>query len=92
MCSSDLTYGIQPVFLVLPAPMDFDTVPPPETVIAYRAAMATVAREAGAPLLDGPSLFKKEGSMNDFIDQVHPSRSGHARLGHALADLLAAPP
>lgn len=80
--------GVQPVFLVLPAPMDFDVVPPPETVIAYRAAMATVARESGAPLVDGPVLFKKEGSLDDFIDQVHPSRSGHAKLGHALAALL----
>lgn len=84
--------NIQPAFLMLPAPMDFDKVPPPETVMAYRAAMASVAQESGAPLLDGPALFKKTGGMNDFLDQVHPSRSGHAKLGHALAELLAPQP
>lgn len=92
MVSTARSLGAEPVFLVLPAPMDFDKVAPPETVMTYRAAMRSVAAEAQAPLLDGPALFLEKASPKDFLDQVHPSRSGHALLGHALATLLEAQP
>lgn len=80
--------GGKPVYMILPAPMDFDRVPPPASVQAWRAAMAKVAAEQSAPLLDGPALFKEEGGMGYFVDHVHPSREGHVLLGHALAKLL----
>ena len=82
--------GGKPAYLMLPAPMDFDRVPPPASVQAWRAAMARVAAEQGAPLLDGPALFKSEGGMSDFVDHVHPSKEGHILLGHALGKLLLA--
>lgn len=79
----------QPVFLVLPAPIDFDIGGVPTTVVTFRAAMAAVAHARGAPLLDAPEQFVEGGgSPADFRDQVHPSTSGHARLGRLLADLL----
>lgn len=81
--------GGQPVYLMLPAPMDQDVVPPPETVQVYRSAMREVAEAEHAPLLDGPALFKAQGAdLSCFIDQVHPSREGHRRLGEALGALL----
>lgn len=80
--------GARPAFVVLPAPMDFDRTPIPASVAAYRAAMKRVAREAGAPLVDGPELFLAEGSLTSFLDNVHPSREGHALLGRALGDAI----
>lgn len=85
--------GARPAFLVLPAPMDFDAVPPPETVRAYRDGMRAVAQELGAPLVDGPAIFLEHGGIGWFEDHVHPSQAGHTLLGHALARaLLAADP
>ena len=81
--------GAQVVFVVLPAPLDFDEVPPPEAVAAFRGAMAAVAEQRGALLLDGPARFPADGgSPGEFQDQVHPAASGHARVGRLLAGLL----
>jgi lysophospholipase L1-like esterase len=82
--------GGKPVFLILPAPLDFDRVPPPETVRVYRAALQQVATESEAPLLDGPALFKQRADLSFFTDQVHPNRQGHQLLGKALGELLSA--
>jgi hypothetical protein len=82
--------GARPVFLVLPAPMDFDNVPPPETVRNYRTAMRQVAEDVDAPLVDGPAYFKEhEAGIAWFMDQVHPTAVGHHLIGEALADALA---
>lgn len=88
MAEAAKKYGGKPAFLILPAPMDFDTVAPPETVQTYRAAMAEVAQEVGAPLVNGPEIFLAKGKITYFNDQVHPSREGHALIGHSLADVL----
>lgn len=78
-------------FVLLPAPMDLDPVPPPETVRAYREAMRQVAEVSGSPLLDGPALLREEpGASAAFLDSVHPSATGHAMLGRELAGILAA--
>lgn len=81
--------GARPVFLLLPAPMDFDAVPPPRTITRYRGIMSRVAALHDAPLLDGRKVFGAVGSGFWFVDQVHPSPEGHHLLGRALADLLA---
>ena len=82
--------GARPLFLILPAPMDFDAVPPVETVTMYRLAMRHVAREYKAPLVDGPAYFRKRGAnVLAFWDHVHPNALGHALLGQALAETLA---
>ncbi|MFT4979850.1 MAG: lysophospholipase L1-like esterase [Myxococcota bacterium] len=78
-----------PVFLLLPAPIDFDVVAVPEAVSAHREAMRSVAAAADAPLLDGPALLAGEAGWRGlFLDQVHPSATGHERLGVALAAML----
>ncbi len=77
--------GAKPAFLILPAPMDLDPVPPPEAVLAYREAMRQAAAAAGAPLVDGPALFQERGvSIGYWTDQVHPDRPGHHLLGEGL--------
>lgn len=76
-------------FLCLPAPMDLDPAPIPETVRAFRLAMKAVADDNNAPFLDGPKLFtEKKATLGYFRDQVHPAPEGHALLGEALSDLL----
>jgi lysophospholipase L1-like esterase len=82
--------GAEPVFLVLPAPIDLDDAPPPSFIQAYRHTMAEVAQEAGAPIIDAPTRFRQDGATNaDFYDQIHPSRDGHARLGAMVATAIA---
>lgn len=89
MAKVTLDLGARPVFLILPAPMDFDELPPPELLQEYRHAMRMVAREFKAPLVDGPAYFRQKGAgIAWFFDQVHPSHKGHELLGQALADTL----
>lgn len=77
------------VFVAFPAPMDLDAVPPPDTVIQFRAAMRLVAEESHAPFVDGPRYFREKGAtLGFFDDQVHPNAEGHALLGYALAAAL----
>ncbi|MEE2751020.1 MAG: SGNH/GDSL hydrolase family protein [Myxococcota bacterium] len=83
--------GAKPVFIALPAPMDFDQVDVPETVLEYRAAMAHVAHESNAFFVDGPALFREQGAgIGWFLDQVHPNAAGHAILGGAISNTLKA--
>jgi lysophospholipase L1-like esterase len=85
--------GARSLFLALPAPVDFDLVPPPETISLYREAMAHVAAEAEAPFVDGPAWFRAHGADDSFfVDQVHPDTRGHALLGEAVAEAIAAEP
>ena len=81
----------RPVLLLLPAPMDFDSMPPLETVQVYRDAMRRVAAEQRVILVDGPDYFRKNGgTAGHFLDNVHPGPAGHALLGQALAEAMAA--
>ena len=83
--------GACTAFVVLPAPLDFDTGAPAETILMYREAMRQVAARWGAPLLDGPAAFhENNASMAYFYDQVHPNTLGHALLGELLSQKLAA--
>ena len=81
--------GARVAFLILPAPMDQDAVPPPHAVQEFRATLRRVAGERQAPLLDGPALFAaSDAGLALFDDHVHPSVEGHLLLGVGLADLL----
>ena len=81
--------GAKPAFVMLPAPVDLDDEGLPPHIERYRQAMRDAALAADAPLIDGPALFKSEGASNaEFYDQIHPSKTGHARLGAALASTL----
>jgi lysophospholipase L1-like esterase len=81
--------GARPLFLLLPAPVDLEGSSVPGTVAEYRLAMRRVAREVGAPLVDGPALFReKKVTIAYFFDQVHPVQEGHALLGEAVAEAI----
>jgi len=76
---------VQPVFLVLPAPMDFDDYPVPATVSAFREAMCSVASDADALCVDAVACFRDAGAgASWFLDQVHPAIVGHALLAECL--------
>lgn len=81
--------GGTPVVLILPAPADLDSEPLPPTISAYRQELRLLASRHGLVLVDGASVFdEKAGSNADFYDQVHPSESGHLKLGQALGDAI----
>ncbi len=81
--------GARPAFVILPAPLDFDKMPPPDVVERYRNQLRELAAQESAPLLDGPLLFEKAGgTVAHFGDQVHPNANGHQLLGKLLADVI----
>lgn len=84
--------GAGVVFLMLPNREDIAQRAPSPAWGPYRAAMREVARGCGAPLVDGPASFQQSGASADalFIDQMHPSAAGHARLAEAVGATLAA--
>ena len=60
-----------------------------------RAAVRSIAEEAGAPVLDAWGLIaaRSEGAIPGnawLVDHVHPSIRGHQLLADALLDLMAA--
>jgi lysophospholipase L1-like esterase len=84
------TLGARVAFLALPAPVDLDPAGAPEEVAEYRAALARVAEERGAPFVDGPAWLRANGgTIGHFADQVHPNVHGHKLVGEALAAGLA---
>jgi len=57
----------------------------------YRWVMRDTASRNGAPVIDVPALFTESGKTREdlFVDEMHPSVTGHAIIGDALAALLA---
>lgn len=81
--------GAEPVVLVLPAPIDLDPEPAPDRIRAYRSMLLDLSARHALALVDGPNLFRRKRATNaDFFDQVHPSSSGHKKLGEGLAEAL----
>lgn len=81
--------GATPVILLLPAPIDLDPTPVPQLIGSYRSVLQDVGDAHGLLVVDGPALFRKKSDGNsDFYDQVHPSKSGHARLGKELGQAI----
>ena len=84
--------GVQPVFVVLPAPMDFDDFPVPATVRVFREALCEAAASVGAPCVDAVACFQEAGAGAAwFLDQVHPAVAGHALLAECLEPVFAEP-
>lgn len=56
----------------------------------YRDVMREAAARNGAPLLEIPPVFQASGKTDEslFLDQMHPTATGHRLMGEALADLL----
>ena len=69
--------------------MDLDLEPVPVLIQSYRDVLSKMGTTQGLIVVDGPNVFRKSAAGNgDFFDQVHPSASGHALLGTALAEAL----
>ncbi len=89
LVSTSRQLGAKPVVLILPAPADLDSEPLPSTISAYRQELRLLASRYGLVLVDGSSVFREKAATNaDFYDQVHPSVSGHQKLGEALAEAV----
>lgn len=81
--------GAVPVILLLPAPVDLDPSPLPALIESYRSVLRSSGEDRGLVVVDAPKVFRRKSAGNqDFYDQVHPSTSGHARIGEALAAAL----
>jgi hypothetical protein len=84
-----LSVGAELVFVVLPNQEDLTPNPNPQAWSVYRDAMRDTAARYGAPVIDAPSLFFEDGrGQGLFLDEMHPTTSGHALLGEQLAEVL----
>mgnify|MGYP002632243518 CR=1 FL=1 len=84
-----LSAGAELVFVVLPNQEDLTPNPNPQAWSVYRDAMRDTAARYGAPVIEAPSLFYEDGrGQGLFLDEMHPTASGHALLGDALAAAL----
>lgn len=56
----------------------------------YRDVMRETAARHGAPVIEVPELFKASGLDKGalFLDEMHPTDSGHRIIGEALAEVL----
>lgn len=80
--------GARPVLLILPSVFDLTRAPLPEPRTRYRQALRELAEEEHLLLVDGAAPFAG-GAPDLMLDDVHPSASGHALLGEALAEAIA---
>lgn len=58
--------------------------------VPYRQVMRETAERHGAPVLDVPAVFAESGQSATtlLLDEMHPTRTGHALIGAALAEVL----
>lgn len=56
----------------------------------YREVMRETAARHGAPVIEVPELFEASGEDKGalFLDEMHPTATGHRIIGEALASLL----
>jgi lysophospholipase L1-like esterase len=81
--------GGTPAFLVLPCVKD----PAGGGKVGdfrddYRAAMRETAASLHAPLADTPAAFVGTDASSMFLDEVHPTGAGHARIAEVLTETL----
>ncbi len=55
---------------------------------AYREAMRETARDLGAPIIDAPPAFLGADAAKLFLDEVHPSAAGDAKIAALVAEAL----
>lgn len=78
------------LFVVLPNRNDLTGAIPKPSWEIYRQVMRDTAQRHNAPIVSIPDAFRASGfSVNDlFVDQMHPSATGHWILGDAIARQL----
>lgn len=83
--------GAALVYLVLPHPEDLaGRQRGVSSFHAYRDAMRQVASAHGASVVEGGEVFAAAGFEREalFLDNIHPTATGHRLLGEALAEAL----
>lgn len=87
--------GAEVIFMVLANREDLPTpaANPPASGPAwepYRRVMREAAARRGAPVIEVPALFRASGlpAQALFIDEMHPSATGHKLIARELAALL----
>jgi len=83
--------GAEVVFLALANREDLrGTADAPGAWAPYRQVFREAADRAGAPLLDVPAAFRSSGEPADtlFLDEMHPTATGHTLMGDLLARAL----
>ncbi|MCK6503208.1 GDSL-type esterase/lipase family protein [Myxococcota bacterium] len=79
--------GAGVIFLILPNVEDVDHPGRPWPWDPYRRLMREAAARHGCPVVDGPALVRAtgKGAGELFVDEMHPSATGHQVLGRGLA-------
>lgn len=75
-------------FLVLPSVRDPEQGRVGDHRDAWRATMREAAARHDAPLADAAVAFQGGDAQRLFLDEVHPSAEGHARVAEVLAQAL----
>lgn len=79
--------GAAPVLLVLPTNRSTHLHPPDSEIDRYHGNFRDISQRMGVPLIDGNAHVDVH-DPGAFLDQVHPSAAGHARLARALVPAL----
>lgn len=79
------------VFLLLANREDIAPLSADPAWAPYRDVMRRAAARCQAPLVDVPAAFRASGLSADalFLDQMHPTPRGHARMAEAVSQVLA---
>lgn len=80
--------GSDVAFLGLPCIKDPTGLPIGDHRDAYRAAMRAVAEDLAAPIVDTSTRFIGTRPEEMFLDEVHPTSVGHARIAEAIVEEL----
>lgn len=75
-------------FVILPNRHDLQGGHSDPPWVPYRQVMRAVAESCGAPLIDLPAAFARDGRHFLFLDEMHPSQAGHALMADTIANTL----
>lgn len=87
-CSTQASRGGGVVFVILPNRNDLTGAEANPPWVPYRQVMREVASSCGAPLVDLPQAFARDGRPHLFLDEMHPSRAGHQLMADTIAATL----
>ncbi len=87
-CTTMAARGGGVVFVMLPNRHDLSGGHPSPPWQPYRKVMRAVAESCGAPLVDLPKAFSRDGRPFLFLDEMHPSAEGHRLMADTIAETL----
>ena len=79
------------MFMLLANEEDLSASPGDKAWTPYREVMTDTSKRYGAPLIKVTDLFQASGLSKQqlFLDEMHPTPTGHEIMGKAVSDLLA---